>query len=107
MDGTQRGFRNRSRVKLGSYPLLCVIPLEAVVDQALVEDGDEGVVLDMRREIKVPVRSLDAPFLLELGGGFSKVCSATQGPRLAGHRGTGTRGTRGTPGWGEGGRGEW
>lgn len=58
-----------------------------MVDQALVEDGDEGVVLDMRREVKVPVRRLHAPLLLELGGGFSKVCSATQMPWLAGHGG--------------------
>jgi hypothetical protein len=79
---------------------LCVVPLEAVVDQALVEDGDESVVLDMRREVKVPVGSLNAPLLLELGGGFSKVCSATRKPWLADHGGRGTRGDTG------GGRGE-
>jgi hypothetical protein len=100
--GTQQGFRSRCRVESGSYPLLCVVPLEAVVDQALVEDGNEGIVLDMRREVKVPMGSLNAPLLLELGGGFSKVCSGRQTTWLAGHAGLGTRGA-----WdgGEAGRG--
>lgn len=53
-----------------------VIPLEALVDQAFVEDGDKGVVLDMGRKLKLPVRRLDAPLFLELGGGFSIICSA-------------------------------
>lgn len=104
MGGTQQGFRSRSRVKSRPYPLLCVVPLEAVVDQALVEDGDESIVLDMRREVKMTVGSLNAPLLLELGGCFSKVCSATRTPWLAGHGGRGTRGTRDG---GEGGRGGW
>lgn len=54
----------------------CIVSLEALVDQALVEDGDKGVVLDMDREVEVPVRCLNAPLFLELGGCFSIICSA-------------------------------
>lgn len=51
-----------------------IIPLETLVDQALVEDADERIILDMGSKVKMPVRLLDAPFLLELGGCLSIVC---------------------------------
>lgn len=58
-----------------SYLGLCIVPLEALVDQAFVEDLDEGVVLDMTRKGHVTVRLLDAPFFLQLGCCFSVVCT--------------------------------
>lgn len=45
-----------------------------MIHESLVKHVDEGVVLDVRREVKLSVRCLDAPFLLQLGGGFPIVC---------------------------------
>lgn len=47
---------------------------EPPVDEALVEDIDEGVVLDMGGEAKLPVRCFHAPLFLELGGSLPVVC---------------------------------
>lgn len=49
--------------------------LEGVITEALIDDGDESMALDVARKVEVPVRFLDLPLLLELGGGFSIICS--------------------------------
>lgn len=57
---------------------LCILKVshKAPVDEALVEDVDESVILDMGSKAKLPVRCLHAPFFLELGGCLPVVCKA-------------------------------
>lgn len=52
-----------------------------MVAEALVNDRDESMAFDVARKIKMPMRLLDVPFLLELGCCFTIVCgkSATNG----------------------------
>lgn len=65
---------------------LCILEVsdKATVDEAFVEDVDECVVLDMGCKVKLPVRCLDAPFFLELGGSLPVVCEVEVG-KLAAH----------------------
>lgn len=48
-----------------------MLAFEGVVAEALVDDGDEGMALDVTREVKVTMRFADVPLLLKLCGGFS------------------------------------
>lgn len=63
---------------------LCILKVshETPIDEALIEDVDEGVVLDMGSKGKMPVRCFHAPFFLELGGSLSVVCEAEMVSKL-------------------------
>lgn len=66
--------RRRGQLQTYLWLGLDIFPLKGVVHKASVQDGDEGVVPDVRREIKVPVRLLDVPFFLELGSSLAIIC---------------------------------
>lgn len=51
-----------------TYLLLCKLALEVLVEQAFVEELREGMTFDMARKVKMSVRLLNPPFLLQLGG---------------------------------------
>jgi hypothetical protein len=48
-----------------------------MVHKASVDDRDQSVAFDVLREWQIPVRLLDVPFLLKLGGSFSVICDET------------------------------
>lgn len=78
-DGNRNGgTRLGRRPKQSDCAHLCIFEIshKPAIDEALVEDVDESVVLDMGGKAKVPVRCFHAPFFLELGGSLPVVCKA-------------------------------
>lgn len=47
--------------------LLGILALKVLVDEALVEEGDEGVRVDVGRKVELAMWCVDSPFLLEFG----------------------------------------
>jgi len=41
------------------------LPLIVLIEEALVEKGDERIRVDVRRKVKLPMRSVDSPLFLE------------------------------------------
>lgn len=56
------------------YLVVRMLTLKRVVQQAAVDDGHQCMALYVARKVKVSMRLLDVPFLLELGGRLSVVC---------------------------------
>lgn len=75
---TQPGEGKQRREEKADDAHLCILKVshKAAIDEALVEDVDESVILDMGSKTKLPVRCLHAPFFLELGGCLPVVCKA-------------------------------
>jgi hypothetical protein len=48
--------------------LVGILPLEVLVDESLVEEGDKGVCVDVGRKLELAMWCVDSPFLLEFGG---------------------------------------
>lgn len=57
-----------------TYLSLCILPFERVVDEPSVDYRHEGMALDVRRKVKMPMGLLDVPLLLEFGGRFTIIC---------------------------------
>ena len=54
------------------------LPLEGSVEEAFVDDRDQGLALDVGRKVKLPLRFCDMPLLLKSGRGFSKIWAAVR-----------------------------
>jgi hypothetical protein len=50
-----------------------MLPFEILVDQPFVQRDHKCVVFDVRRKVKMSVRRLDMPLLLEMGSSFPVV----------------------------------
>lgn len=50
--------------------------------EAVIQDADKGIILDVRRKVKLAMRFSYAPLLLEFGRRFAIICSAGKNNRL-------------------------
>lgn len=64
----------RGRLR-AAYLIACMLALESAVNEPAINEGYQGVALDVTGEREFAMRLLDMPFLLEFGGGFTVVCS--------------------------------
>mgnify|MGYP000851676421 CR=1 FL=1 len=55
--------------------MLAFVGLE---EEATLNNGNEGVAMNVGRKFEVEVWSLDVPLLLELGGSFPVICRHTK-----------------------------
>lgn len=59
-------------MKKGSaYAFTCLFALKGIVEEAAIDDRNQGVSFDVGRKLKVAVRFTNMPFFLELGGSFT------------------------------------
>ena len=64
-----------------SYLFRGKLPLVVLIDQAFVQQRHQSIGIDMWRKVKLPVRLVDPPFLLQLGGRLAVICDG-QSARL-------------------------
>lgn len=67
--------RRREKGRGLSYLLRCKLSLVGFVDEAFIQERHQRIRVDMGRKVKMSVRLVDPPLLLQLGGRLSIICS--------------------------------
>jgi hypothetical protein len=87
-----RGAEHSQKI---TYPLRSSeLSLVLLVDEAFIQKRHQRIRVDMGREVKLPVRLVDPPLLLQLGGSLSIICGELVSPGLTSTSQPSTRGAQ-------------